>query len=247
MINWSQGPVHADPIIVVLMHWKEANNKYSMSELSSRLVRAYLGKTYMYPKVSHCAHYVDVILEQNCTTWGTDSLPYQQADGLSELQACIKELVHQVSANHREKFHILTVVDVHCNEGNGRLLYNKGSKYCRYGTPLDICSAVFGETNLKSICNDAVLMLLTCSGMVLQALPTVHACKAGFCMVIAFTANTFNSQCVAEIWLGPFLWAFYQDHAPGKQAILSGYSKELSHPLFSLGIFVFGGEDGQGW
>ncbi|KZO89840.1 hypothetical protein CALVIDRAFT_531836, partial [Calocera viscosa TUFC12733] len=77
-------------------------------------------------------------------------------------------------------------------------------------------------------------------GMVLKALPSVMECTVGFHTVIAFTANTFNSQRVAEIWLAPFMRAFYRDHLPQEKAVLKGYVKELSEPLFGLDIFVFG-------
>ncbi|KZT57621.1 hypothetical protein CALCODRAFT_483077 [Calocera cornea HHB12733] len=240
MQAWSQDPVRAEPIIVVMVHWQE-KDKFSMSDLSSKIVKGYLGETYMSSKVSHRAHWVDVVLESNRTTWSSNAAPAsRESHGLGDIQRYIAELVSKVTKYYKKNFHILMVVDVHSNDGDGKLLYNKGDKYHKYGTPIQICTAVLGAVKPLDVCVESTLVLLTCSGMVLQALPSVKECTGGFKTVVAFTANTFNSQRVAEMWLAKFMRSFYRDGQPEEQAILKGYDKELSNPLFGLDIFVFG-------
>ncbi|KZT50923.1 hypothetical protein CALCODRAFT_488309 [Calocera cornea HHB12733] len=239
LTQWSQGSVHAEPIIVVMVHWQE-KDMHSMSDLSSRIVKGYLGETYRSRKVAHRAHWVDVVLEDDCATWSSDQSNPVQAKGTRSIQVHIAELVRKMTYHYKKKFHFLMVVDVHSNDHDGKLLYNKGDTYHKFGTPLQVCTAIAGEVVPKNACEESTLILLTCSGMVLKALPSVMACTVGFNTVISFTAKVFNSQRVAEIWLAPFLRAFYRDHLPQEKAVLKGYTNEVSTPTFGLDIFVFG-------
>ncbi|EJU04212.1 hypothetical protein DACRYDRAFT_14366 [Dacryopinax primogenitus] len=157
---WSLGPVHADPVIVIMVHWQESG-KHTMSDLSSKIVRAYLG---------------EMLLSEHGTTWSVDDQPSRQADGMQLICAHIADLVNKVKALYNKKFCILTIVDVHSNDGNGELLYNKANKYHTYGTPMQVCASVLGTVVPKEVCNDSTPILLTCSGMVLKALHSVQMC-----------------------------------------------------------------------
>ncbi|EJU03461.1 hypothetical protein DACRYDRAFT_14591 [Dacryopinax primogenitus] len=94
---WSLGPVHADPVIMIMAHWQESG-KHSMSDLSSKIVQAYLGEMYMSQRLAQHACYVDIVLSEHGATWSADDQPSRQADGMRLICAHIADLVNKAKA-----------------------------------------------------------------------------------------------------------------------------------------------------
>ncbi|KZT50301.1 hypothetical protein CALCODRAFT_488820 [Calocera cornea HHB12733] len=239
LVDWAQSPVYADPVLAVMVHWREPD-RHSMSELSAHIVKAHLGEYYISSQLYPLVEWIDVEVSETGVRWmkkGEDI--YSSISPIDGLQRATKELARNMKKKYKKQFNIVMTVDVHSNWNDGEMLFNRGRKHHSYGTPLEITKSVFGDIKPREVSVRSVCLLLTCSGTVLQALDSVQETTVAFHSVVAFTAKQFNAQRVSEQFLPPFLRGYLQDRKTCEEAMLLGYVKELASTELGLDMFLF--------
>ncbi|KZT50183.1 hypothetical protein CALCODRAFT_513442 [Calocera cornea HHB12733] len=96
LVDWAQSPVYADPVLAVMVHWREPD-RHSMSELSAHIVKAHLGEYYISSQLYPLVEWIDVEVSETGVRWmkkGEDI--YSSISPIDGLQRATKELARNM-------------------------------------------------------------------------------------------------------------------------------------------------------